>query len=269
MPSPICLVQDGAGSWLSTESGADVTPGNTVTIKLNDTSARTWSIQCITTDELSDVAAVNTSLAINQITKTATFPAPAAGSAYRFRSVVDNGIGPNGADSTYTATFCIYTLATTGLRVHALDETTESGAFGYATDLNAIIRRPVPYASNSKLKTTETPANALIAGSNTPGTLFTFDTVAGRHYFMRAVVQCISLDGLVYGSFSIEAQWTNIGGTVQQRAASPVTPASGNSSSAISVSLDCPTTSPRVRPLHSGAQTVQWGGLFFLGELQY
>jgi hypothetical protein len=222
------------------------------------------------TDELSDAAAVNTSLAINQITKTATFTAPAAGSAYRFRSVVDNGIGPNGADSTYTATFCIYTLTNEGRRVHALDETTESGPFGWLPDVNDIIRNPGAYVGNDKVAPREYIRNLLLAGSSTAGTLFTFSTTASRHYFMRGIVQAISSDATVYGTFIIEAQWkTNGAGVVTALTSSPVTAVPGNSSSAISVTLDCPTTSPRVRPLHSGAQTIQWGGHFYVSELQY
>ena len=53
-PSPICVVKDGSGSYVSTIDGVDVTSGNTITVKLFDTTGVvTWSLTVLGTDELS------------------------------------------------------------------------------------------------------------------------------------------------------------------------------------------------------------------------
>ena len=73
MPSPICEVRDGAGPYQPTSYGLDVTPGNLVTIRLaNQDDVDSWSISCLTTDELSDKDAMNASLVIDS----ATLPTP-------------------------------------------------------------------------------------------------------------------------------------------------------------------------------------------------
>lgn len=144
-PSPVCRVKDGSGAYTTTKNGVDVTPGNTVTINLTSSAGvTTWSIQCITTDELSVAATVNASLVIDPVAKTATFTAPAAGRAYRFQSMVNAGIGPdNTFQSSYVTTFCIYTTTTLGRRVHAVDETFESDAtYGWLKDFNDMVRNP-------------------------------------------------------------------------------------------------------------------------------
>jgi hypothetical protein len=147
MPSPICEVKDGAGAYTSTTSGKNVTPANTVTIRLASTSGvGPWLIQCITTDNTSDAAAVTASLTVDQVAKTATFTAPAAGKAYRFKSTVNNGIDANGiAQASYSTTFGVYTLTATtpARRVLAVDETFESDAtFGWSGTVNDLIRNP-------------------------------------------------------------------------------------------------------------------------------
>lgn len=142
MPSPLCEVRDGAGSYQSTTNGVNVTPGNTVTIHLIDSSAETWSIECVYTDDLSVAATVNAGLSINGPARTASFTAPSAGRAYIFRSVVNGGVGPDGRTrSSYTTTFGIYTLTSGGARVLASNETTESDAtFGWIKPINSLIR---------------------------------------------------------------------------------------------------------------------------------
>lgn len=141
MPNPACEVKDGAGAYAATTNGVDVTPGNTVTIHLIDTSADTWSIECVYTDETSDAATVTAGLTIDSNARTATFTAPAAGKAYIFRSRVNNGLGPNGkTQSSYTTTFGIYTLTDDGRRVIAANETTEGGPFGWVATVNDDIR---------------------------------------------------------------------------------------------------------------------------------
>jgi hypothetical protein len=147
MVSPAVEVKDGAGAYASTDGGVDVTPGNTITIHLIDSSADSWSISCITTDDTSVAATVTSGLTINTVARTATFTAPVAGKAYRFRSQVNGGINGNGrADTSYTTTFCIYTL-TGGRRVIAADETTEGDStFGWIVWLNDLVRNPTTAA---------------------------------------------------------------------------------------------------------------------------
>ncbi len=146
MASPICEVKDGAAAYVSTTDGVNVTPGNTIVIHLaSSADVDSWGIECLTTDDLSDAAAINAALVIDAAAKTATFTAPVEGRAYRFRSQVGSGsygLGRdrnNVAQPTFTTTFGVYTLVSSN-RVHALDETLESGAAGWAADINAIIR---------------------------------------------------------------------------------------------------------------------------------
>lgn len=142
-PSPICEVQDGSGDWQSTVDGVDVTPANTVTIRLaSQAGVDSWLIQCITTDDTSDAGTVTGSLTIDSQNKTATFTAPAAGKAYRFRSRINGGVDRNGVRrSDYETTFCIYTLTSGSRRVLAADETTEGDStFGWIVWINDMIR---------------------------------------------------------------------------------------------------------------------------------
>lgn len=142
MPSPICEVKDGAGAYVATTNGVNVTPANTITIRLSNVAdVDVWGISCITTDDLSNAATVTSALVVDPNTKTATFTAPVAGRTYRFRSLINGGIDRNGiAQASYATTFCIYTL-TGGKRVIAVDETTEGDTvFGWAASLNALIR---------------------------------------------------------------------------------------------------------------------------------
>lgn len=139
--SAACTVKDGAGSPVATLNGVNVTPANTITIALASVSgADIWEITLVGTDEL--VAAP--ALTINTTTKTATFTAPAAGSALRFQSTVEasNARDPATGRAPYrvTETFGVYTLIG-GKRVKALGETFEGNAtYGWIGDINAIIR---------------------------------------------------------------------------------------------------------------------------------
>src|SRR5687767_11240352 len=106
-PSPLCEVKDGAGAYASAVGGVDVTPSNTITIRLiSQVDVDAWSITCATTDDTSDADTVTASLTIDSTLKTATFTAPAAGKAYRFRSKVNGGVDRNGiARASYATTF--------------------------------------------------------------------------------------------------------------------------------------------------------------------
>jgi hypothetical protein len=138
MTSPICKVNGSA-----TTNGVNLTPATTATIALADTAGvERWSILAVSTDELTTAAAINGTLAINSITKTATFTVPAAGSAVIFESVVNKGLDVNGRrDATLTTRFAIFTLAVSGNRVCAFNESLEGSiSFGWLTKLNPLLR---------------------------------------------------------------------------------------------------------------------------------
>jgi hypothetical protein len=98
----------------------------------------TWSLTIAGQDEL----VAPPSLSINSTTKTATYTAPAAGSALLFKSVVNAGVDLNGvAQPSYTTTFTVYTLTAGGKRVLASNERTEgSTSFGWIVPINTLIR---------------------------------------------------------------------------------------------------------------------------------
>ena len=137
-PSPVCTVN---GS--STVNGANVTSPSTVTVALSDPSGvGPWSLVCVGTDELNTTAAINAGISINTATHTATFPAPAQGSALVFQSQVNGGLNGNGTvDPTKTTTFGVFNKSGNGCRPLAFGETLESNAsFGWIADLNQMLR---------------------------------------------------------------------------------------------------------------------------------
>jgi hypothetical protein len=139
--SAACTVKDGAGAPVVTTDGVNVTPANTITIALAATSGvDTWTLAIVGTDEVTAAPTVT----VNSTTKTATYTAPASGSALLFRSTASS---PNARDPvtgrpgyTVSETFCVYTL-TGGKRVHATGETFESHhTFGWMPTMNDIVR---------------------------------------------------------------------------------------------------------------------------------
>jgi len=120
------------------------------TIALADvTGAQYWSLICTSTDETTTPATVNASLVVNLVAKTATFTAPAAGSAAIFTSTV--GVSALGRDANgtlvpaYTATFKVYA----GTEVVCANETTETDSnAGWNAILNPLLRTG-PGASTS------------------------------------------------------------------------------------------------------------------------
>ena len=132
-PDPTCTVADGAGAAVSTLNGVNVGAGDLITVALsNSAGVNAWSLIVASTDELSTAPA----LTINSLAKTATFTAPAAGSAVRLSSTV---IGPTAPGNA--TTFCIYVLTAGGKRVLAANETTEgNAAAGWIATVNPGIR---------------------------------------------------------------------------------------------------------------------------------
>ena len=153
MPSPICQVKVGAGAYQATTFGVDITPGALITIKLADvTDIDSWTILCLSTDELSDKAAINLALVIDNPTKTATFTAPAAfGRTFRFLSRINNGKDKNFIErDEYTTTFALYLPTSTGHRTLAADETLEGNPnFGWIESFNEVIRTPPDGEANT------------------------------------------------------------------------------------------------------------------------
>ena len=149
--SPHVLVQNGSGSYVNPDSpgdpsypgGVNVTPGNTISIKLASAdSVGQWNLKVIGTDEETVqpiLVGVDHSTGIVSTASTiVTFSVPSSvvGRAYIFRSIVNNG-GP-----AYTVTFGIYTLTEGGFRVGAVGERLENDPlFGWTRTLNQFIKR--------------------------------------------------------------------------------------------------------------------------------
>jgi hypothetical protein len=143
MASPTVLIKDGADAYVPSDNGVNVTPGNTVTIKLASSGdLDSWFVACVTTDDLSSAVDVNAALVFDNTLLTATLVAPPKGRALRFQSVVNGGRDRNGVrQASYSTTFVLYTINDNGLRCHALDETTEgSDVAGWGKDVNEALR---------------------------------------------------------------------------------------------------------------------------------
>lgn len=180
MPSPTCQVKEDAGAYQPTANGVDVAAASTVTINLVSSSGvRSWTIECVGTDDDSDAAAINAALSINQVAKTAVFTAPSAGHGYIFRSTVNGGVDLNGtAQASYSTTFGIWVLTAGGRRVIAVNEQLESNEiFGWIADINGLIRNPSP-GSGEANTTSNVGAGAQLAKAKS-GVDFPFRTVVG------------------------------------------------------------------------------------------
>ena len=151
--SPKVFVQDGAGPLVDPSNpgivdfpaGVNVTPGNTISITLQDTSSVSfWSLQVIGVDELTPVPTLTnvnpTTHIVTSPGSTVTFVVPSgvAGRTYIIASVVNNGGAP------FTSEFGIYTLTASGFRVAAVGERFEGDAvFGWTRTVNKFIRTGV------------------------------------------------------------------------------------------------------------------------------
>lgn len=142
--SPIVLVADGGGPFTAFTDGKNVTPGNTISVKLQSTTDVTqWTLQIFGVDEVTATApsltGVNpTTHVVTTPGTTVTFTMPSGsgiGRAIIFRSAV------NGGGSGFTANFGLYTLTTLSRRVGAVGERLEGDdQFGWASTVNSIIR---------------------------------------------------------------------------------------------------------------------------------
>lgn len=197
MGSPTCEVKDGAAAYVSTTGGVDVTPGNTVVIRLaSQADVDLWAIECLTTDELSDKDAINLALSIDNVAKTATFIAPVAGRAYRFQSRVGNlalGRDRNNVwQPAFTATFAVYTKVGGG-RVHAKDETTEGNTVaGWGADINDVQRRDIAMTNGANID------NSVNALADTPFAIYANANEEWELEF-EGSVQCNNTGGVKFG----------------------------------------------------------------------
>jgi len=276
MPSPTCEVKDGAGAYASTTNGVDVTPANTITIKLSSSAGvSSWSISCITTDEDSVAATVTSSLTIDTAAKTATFTAPVAGRAYRFQSRVNGGIDVNGvSQSSYTTTFCVYTLTAASKRVGAADETYEGDStFGWASRVNDLVREmsfstydgttlsiladKVANTTDSKVTSTTIPTN-LQTTNATPTVLqtFTVGSVTGI-VNVRSIVTASDSSGTNTGSWAVDLAYKNVSGTLTQLGTGGVT-AYGTPTATLAVAASTGTGTVILTATGVAATTIRW-----------
>ncbi len=139
--NPICQVREGAGPWVATTNGVDVTPGATISIKLADvTDVTDWYLQVTGTDEtttpptLTDVNPITNK--VTAPTSIVTFTMPAGtGRALLFSSLVTGTGGP------LSTTFSIYALTDHSRRVGSAGEQREGdSSYGWASIVNPLIR---------------------------------------------------------------------------------------------------------------------------------
>jgi len=139
--SPLCVVREGTGPFVSTLNGVDVSPAASVSVKLTDTTGvNDWFLRIVGTDELSSpptlVGVDPTTYQVTNPTTVVTlaFP-PGVGRALGFRSEVTGVGGP------VITTFGVYSRTDLSTRVGFITETREGdAAFGWATKLNPLIR---------------------------------------------------------------------------------------------------------------------------------
>lgn len=176
--SPICLVADGLGPFVPTAGGVNVLLGDTISIKLTDTTGVVeWYLQVTGTDELSTAPTLtNVNPSTNLVTtpgSIVTFPYPSAkGRAVLFQSTVT---GPGGPVVT---TFTVYSLTDLSQRVGAAGETREGNTnSGWSTIVNPIIR------SGASVLYYNDAAQAPASGSNTiQGVLDWLKTIGGGSF---------------------------------------------------------------------------------------
>jgi len=143
--SPLVLVQFSSdpGNWHDTTGGVDIVSGDTVSIKLDDTTdVGAWYLTVIGVDEVTALSPVLVNVSTNpetpglvvSPTSVVSFTSTAgSGRTYLLRSSV-NG-------SSLTTTFGIFVRTTGGFRVGAVGERFEGDpVFGWTTTLNQFIR---------------------------------------------------------------------------------------------------------------------------------
>jgi hypothetical protein len=142
--SAIVEIRDGAGPWVDTPGGVDVTPGNIISVRLKSvTEVSQWALQVPGVDEITvsapSLTNVNPSTHVVTTPSTVvTFTMPSGVGVARaliFRSSV------NGGGSAFTTTLGLYVRTGGGYRVGAVGEKLEGDStFGWTTTVNRVIR---------------------------------------------------------------------------------------------------------------------------------
>lgn len=260
MPSPICEVKDGAGAYGATTTGVNVTPANTITIRLSDSSVQVWSIECVDTDDLSVAATVTSSLVIDSVLKTATFTAPVAGRAYIFRSRIESGIGPNGATDEYETTFGIYTLAGTNQRTHGVNEKLEGGPFGWSPDVNAIIRNPTARNGTAQTRKYEFFPAAVTTTDATVTTLTSYTMSDETMCYFTVIVTAARLTNVTKAAaYERRVAYRRTGGAAPTIIGSLVSGTDQETDAGMNVTIDVSSNDVRVRVTGVAANSLRWG----------
>lgn len=130
----------------------DVTASASVAVALAVTAgANYWFLTCVGADDLTSVATINASIAINQPAKTATFTAPnGAGQAVIMQSTVGVGTSSQAGAGTdannqvqplFTTTFKVNVPTAGGLHVLCTNEKLEQDAtYGWINEINKALR---------------------------------------------------------------------------------------------------------------------------------
>lgn len=279
MPSPLCLVKEGAGAFQPTTTGVNVTPNASLTIGLASTDGvYSWSLTCVGTDELSVAASVNVGIFVDPVAKTAAVTAPGAvGRTWMFQSVVNGGRDVNGVlQPSYTTTFVISTAMPSGDSVLAANETTERGPFGWIKAVNALIRglsvvtsKVVRYIGDAFSDQRDIQIDSIVTTDATATNLFTFATTAGRSYYISGFIEGTTTSLAGRWLYRIEQYYENASGTLTARITSPTGGVTElhETSSSITLVADVTGTTLRVR-ISTGlaATTIRWRGRLFIHE---
>ena len=220
--NPQCQVNNGGVP-------AVVGAGASVEIELvTPAGADFWGITAIGTDETSNAATINASLVVNQVTKKATFTAPAGlGSAVIFQSTVGvqgsgsaqgSGRDANGVlQPSFTTTFKVNVPTITGLHVIAENEVYEENtSSGWIAELNATIRSPGAGSFSAWINLTHASTGAVLP-SGPAQVNVTLNTKSGACGF---VFPASPTDGLIVrvadpptGGPPLTCNWATTAGT--------------------------------------------------------
>jgi len=185
--SPLVRVQfssDLSHAWNPTSGGVDVTPGDTVSIQLDDTlGVGSWYLTVVGVDEVT----ANPPVLVNVLTSPDTpglvvsptsivsFTVPVGrGQAYILRSSVN---GPS-----ITTTFGIFVRTAAGFRVGAVGERFEGDpVFGWTTTLNQFIRNGGGGGGGPAAALQTTTGNVDVSGAAAPSTGEVLTAVDSTH----------------------------------------------------------------------------------------